>query len=210
MDPPIGGTELQGQDGRPLAQRRGLAVAALAVAVGAGLMLLGATRVWWVQVVPQPAPLRPEEIAHTGASIVPLLPALGLVALAGVGGLLATRGLGRRLVGGLISLAAAVGAILALRAIVGADPVNPAWPAVCVVGALLAGVGGGLAVRFGVRWPVMGRRYARGTPGDEPRGRSAGPSAGQGPTPSTGGDGRAPESAQLWDALDRGEDLTRD
>src|SRR5690606_2873287 len=193
--------------------RRGLTVTALAVAAGAGLVLFGASRVWWVQVVPQPAPLRPEEIAHTGASLVPMLPALGLVALAGVGGLVATRGSGRRLVGGLIGVVAAVAAILALGAIGGEEPVNPTWPAACVAGALLAGAGGGLAVRHGARWPVMGGRYTRGTPraGVRPRPADALP-AGQDPTSSPEGEHRPPgtTSVQLWDALDRGEDLTRD
>ena len=82
--------------------RRGLTAAVVGTAIGAGLMLLGATRVWWVQTVPQPAPLRPQEIVHTGASLAPVLPALGWVALAGAGGLIATRGSVRRLVGGLL------------------------------------------------------------------------------------------------------------
>ncbi|MBX6750041.1 MAG: Trp biosynthesis-associated membrane protein, partial [Micromonosporaceae bacterium] len=119
-----------------MTERRGLTVVVLAVAAGAGLVLLGASRVWWVEVVPRPAPLRPEEIAHTGGSLAPLLPALGLVALAAAGGLLATRGVARRLVGALLTMVA-LGVVVAVAgALRGA---GPAWPAACLVGAVLVG-----------------------------------------------------------------------
>jgi hypothetical protein len=48
-----------------------------------------------------------------------------------------------------------------------------------------------LAVRDGARWPVMGSRYARADA--QPR---------QAQT--------TPADPQLWDAIDRGEDPTRD
>ena len=63
-----------------MAGRRRLAVAVVAIAAGAGLVLLGASRTWWVETVLQPAPLRPQELVHTGASLAPVLPALGFVA----------------------------------------------------------------------------------------------------------------------------------
>jgi len=177
--------------------RKGLTAAVLVVAVGAGLVLWGASQVWWIQTVPQPAPLRPQDIAHTGGSLAPALPALGLVALAGAGGLLATRGIGRRLVGGLL-LAVALGVVVLVVGALG--PVGLGWPLACLGGALLAGAGGALAVKDGGRWPVMGSRYGRGTP-------AAAPDPAEKPVmkPSAGRD----TSAELWDALERGEDPTR-
>jgi Tryptophan-associated transmembrane protein (Trp_oprn_chp) len=196
--------------------RRGLATAVLGVAVGAGLVLLGASRVWWLETVPQPAPLRPEEIVHIGSSLAPALPALGAVALAGAGGLLATRGIARRLVGGLLVATAAGAAVLVIGVL--GRPVGPGWPIACLIGAVLVGAGGALAVRDGDRWPVMGSRYARGAPAPEQR-PDAAEAAGRGlpeqdpPAANDPSDGRRPgrrDSSELWDALDRGEDLTRD
>jgi LPXTG-motif cell wall-anchored protein len=213
-----------------MTDRRGLTVAVLAVAAGAGLVLLGASRVWWVEVVPRPAPLRPEEIAHTGSSLAPLLPALGLVALAGAGGLLATRRAARRLVGALLGVVAVALVVTVAGAIRGAGPV---WPAACLAGAALIGLAGGLAVGYGGRWPEMGARYRRNRP-DAARagatqesgaeGAPAGGDVGAGPSgPATVGAvdattvGRtgAPttphlSTAELWDAVDRGDDPTRD
>lgn len=139
--------------------RRGLTIAVVGVIVGAGLVLLGASRVWWQETVPRPAPLRPEEIAHTGASLAPVLPALGLVALAGAGGLLATRGIARRLVGGLL-VAAGVGMVAAVLGQLG-DPVRFGWPLACLTGAVVVGGAGVVTLRHGHRWPVMGSQYAR-------------------------------------------------
>src|SRR5262245_24642229 len=98
--------------------RRGLATTVAGVAVGAGLVLLGAAQVWWLETVPQPAPLRPQEVLHTGASLAPALPALRAVALAAAGGVLATRGIARRLVGGLL-IATAIGAALLVIGVLG-------------------------------------------------------------------------------------------
>jgi hypothetical protein len=220
-------------------ERRGLTLAVLAVAAGAGVVLFGATRVWWVEVVPRPAPLRPEEIAHTGASLAPLLPALGLVALAGAGGLLATQGMARRLVGALLGVVAVAVAVAVVTAWSGA---NPVWPAACLLGAGVVAAAGVAAVRYGGRWPGMGARYRRNQPRAS-RGGASQEVAGAG-SPTPGGDagaglsGRATpsarvtsevattgsgatagesavsasrlSSAELWDAVDRGDDPTRD
>lgn len=172
-------------------------VAVLGVAAGAGLVLLGASRTWWVEVVPRAAPLRPEEIGHTGGSLAPLLPALGLVALAAAGGLLATRGIARRLVGVLLAVVAVAVVVLVLQAL--ANPVVLGWPIACLGGALLVGAAGALAVRDGDRWPVMGSRYGRGA--SLPGGSPDAPAAQKQPA--------ADSSAALWDALERGEDPTR-
>lgn len=221
--------------------RRGLTVAVLTVAAGAGLVLFGASRVWWVEVVSRPAPLRPEEIAHNGSSLAPLLPALGLVALAGAGGLLATRAWARRLVGALLGVVAVGVVVAVVGALRGAGPV---WPAVCLLGALLIGAAGALAVGYGGRWPEMGARYRRNRPyaasagaspgtagasqgasGARPHAPSAGGDAGGSPggpatsgaatTSGVAGESSVPASprlsaAELWDAVERGEDPTRD
>jgi LPXTG-motif cell wall-anchored protein len=210
-----------------MTDRRGLTVAVLAVAAGAGLVLLGASRVWWVEVVPRPAPLRPEEIAHTGSSLAPLLPALGLVALAGAGGLLATRRAARRLLGALLGVVAVAVVVTVAGALRGAGPL---WPAACLVGAVLIGVAGGLAVGYGGRWPEMGARYRRNQPdaaragaSQGPDGSTAGGDVGAGPSgtatvgavgATAAGQTGAPASprlsaAELWDAVDRGDDPTR-
>jgi len=169
--------------------RPGLAVVTVAMALGGGLVLLGATRTWSSESVPQPPPLSAQLVVHTGASLAPALPALGVVAIAGAGGLLATRGPVRRLVGGLL-VAAALGALALVVRVLADGGVGAGWPVACLLGACLFGAAAVVAVRDGGRWPVMGSRYGRSAP------RPGG-------VPQT-----APAHPELWDALDRGEDPT--
>ncbi|MCA2212338.1 Trp biosynthesis-associated membrane protein [Jidongwangia harbinensis] len=144
---------------------RRLPHAVIAVLAGAGLALYAATRTWSVRLTERPglSDLRAEA---TGAAEMPWLPALALVALAGAGAMLATRGTVRRALGVLL---VAGGAGLVLSAIVARAGLDPGaagaaatiWPAACVLGGALVGLGGLGAVRHGRHWPVMGARYER-------------------------------------------------
>lgn len=181
--------------------RRALAYTVVVCLAGAGLALYGVTRAWSVVVTERPG-LSDLRAARTGADVLPWLPALALVGLAGAGALLATRGRMRRVVGGLL---AAVGLTTAVGAVIGRVGLDPGaagargvgWPAACVLGGALIAAGGWQAVRRGHRWPAMGARYER---------RSSGP-AGAPP----GGQSRAAgpvDTRAAWDALDRGDDPT--
>jgi len=181
------------------AGRRALAYAVLLCLAGAGLAVFAATRTWAVELTTRAAPLPSAQVTRSGGDLLPWLPALALVGLAGAGAVLASRGIGRRLVGGLLVLVGVGVAAGGAEGGFGADPgeVRVAWPLLCVLGGLLvAGAGVVTAVR-GPRWPAMGARYER---------------AGAGPAESSlvadGGrvDGR--RTAAAWDALDRGEDPT--
>jgi hypothetical protein len=157
-----------------------------AVVVGAALLLLVSSRVWLVEIQARPAPLPPVEVKRTGAALVPALPALALVALAGAGGLLATRGLARMVVGALLALAA-LGEIVALAGHLG----QSGWVALGLAGALLVAAGGAVTLWRGGGWPAMGSRYDR---------------AEAGPAPAP--DNAEESDAAIWDAMDRGEDPT--
>jgi hypothetical protein len=163
--------------------------------VGAGLALFASTRTWVVEVTVRPAPLAPARVPRTGGELLPWLPALALVGLAGTGAVPATRGLLRRLVGVVLALAGlglglAAGAGLRLGT-VGAPA---GWPALCLLGGLLLLTGGGTTVLSGHRWPAMGARYERR------RAQRSGGAA------TASGQGRG--ATEVWDALDRGEDPT--
>ena len=95
--------------------RRSFAVALLLGLAGGGLAIYGATRTWSVQVIVRPG-LPDLRTARTGADDFPLLIGLALVALAGAGALLATRGVIRRVLGGLLAV---VGAGVILQALTG-------------------------------------------------------------------------------------------
>lgn len=157
-------------------------VAVAACVIGAGLALFAVSRTWLEVVSVRPAPLPPVHELKTGSALYPWLPALGLVALAGAGALLATRGLVRAAVGVLLLLCG-------FGLIAGAAGHLPGgWPVTTALGGLLVAGAGGLALARGRRWPALGARY------DRPAGATA----------------RAPKSgAELWDALDRGDDPTR-
>lgn len=185
--------------------RRQLTYAVLLCLAGAGLALFAATRTWSVEVTVRPAPLSNVVVRHPGGDLLPWLPALALVALAATGALLATRGGGRRLVGGLlllVGLGVAAGGGYGLVGAGGGDT-STAWPLLCGLGGLLAAVAGGLTAGWGHTWPAMGARYERVRAGTAGAGPVGSPGA-----ESTGGrvDGRRTVAA--WDALDRGEDPT--
>ncbi|GIG89977.1 hypothetical protein Pen02_49130 [Plantactinospora endophytica] len=168
--------------------------------LGAGLAVFAATRTWSVELTARPAPLPPDRVTRTGGDLLPWLPALALVGLAAAGAVLGTRGVGRRLVGGLLAACGIGVAVGAGYAGFGTgDEVGPGWPLLCVLGGLLAGAAGGFTALRGGGWPVMGARYERSRP--VPAGRETTALAPDGRL-----DGRRTTAA--WDALDRGEDPT--
>ncbi|MEU1886234.1 Trp biosynthesis-associated membrane protein [Micromonospora sp. WMMD987] len=176
--------------------RRELTYAVLLCLAGAGLACWAATRTWAVEVLARGAlPAARQE--RSGAELLPWLPALGLVALAGGGAVLATRGRVRRSLGGLVALlglAVAAGAGYGLTADLGVE-VHRRWPALCLLGGLVAAGGGLLTARRGGHWPAMGARYERPA-------RTGGPARPDGRPIADRG------TREAWDALDRGEDPT--
>ncbi|GAA5196651.1 hypothetical protein GCM10023322_66080 [Rugosimonospora acidiphila] len=178
-------------------ERRGLTKAVLGCAAGAALALLAASRTWAVVITRHTAPAAVVRTPHTGSALVPWLTALALVALAGAGALLATRGRSRSVVGVLLLLAGAGvlgGGVYGLATVA---HVTVVWPVLAMIGALGIGYGGFEATFHSRSWPAMGGRYERPqaprTPAeDEPQ--HTGPSR---------------SDVAMWDALDRGEDPTR-
>jgi hypothetical protein len=159
---------------------RARTLAVLACAAGAALALFAASRTWTAVVEARPAPLPAARVERTGAALHPWLTPLSLVALAGAGALLATRGRSRLAVGVLLvlcGLGVAVGAVAGARG-------DMSWPLLCLLGGTVVAAAGAVAVVRGRGWPALGARYERSAKGPVP----AGP--------------------QIWDALDRGEDPT--
>ncbi|MEU4378044.1 Trp biosynthesis-associated membrane protein [Micromonospora echinofusca] len=173
--------------------------AVLLCVAGAGLALWASTRTWAVELTARPTPLPPVRDARTGAGLLPWLPALALVGLAGGGAVLATRGRARRLLGGLLcglGVAMAAGGGYGLVAAFDGE-VARHWPALCLLGGVLATAGGLLTALRGRRWPAMGARYERRPAGDA--------------APVARGDGgrvTGRRTTEAWDAMDRGEDPT--
>ncbi len=198
-----------------MSARREFTLAVVLTAVAGVLGLLAGGRTWVDLLVVRAAPLPPVTEAVSGAAAAPLVPGLALVVLAGAVGLLATRRWGRAGIG-LVILAAGTAMAAAAAPWVGDlapgraldVAVDVGLPAGVVEvsggsGALLAVLSGSLAALLGIatlarsrRWPVMGARY------DAPAADQAAPAS------------PAPEHEPLsdratWEALDRGEDPTR-
>ena len=177
---------------------RRLAYTVLLCAGGAGLVLYGVTRTWSEIITVRPG-LSSLRAVRTGADLAPWVIGLALVALAGAGALLATRGPVRRLLGGLLALTGlgiVAGAVAGRVGLVvgSAGAGATGWPVVCVLGGLLIVLGGLSAARSGHRWPAMGARYER---------RGAAEASPAGAEVDQRVDTRA-----AWDALDRGDDPT--
>jgi uncharacterized membrane protein (TIGR02234 family) len=170
--------------------------------VGAVLCLVGSGMSWGTA---QRADLVNTEVAVSGGDLVPVARATGLLALAAVVAVHATRRWGRRLVGGLLAVAGA--AVVAQTSVVARElqqnvvgqlessaggevaSAGPAWggPVVMAAGGAAVAASGMLLTGLGARWPSMGARYERRAatrPASETSERAA------------------------WDALDRGEDPT--
>lgn len=196
------------------------AVALVATALGGGLALLSAGRPWVTARVERPRPLPMLSVELTGRTVEAAVPGLAFVALAGLVALLATRGIVRRVVGGMIALsglglivAAAAGVdpaahrlrelVRAARTGVVLDAAAPirishhvVWPALSIAGGLLV-LGGGLLATFGrAGWAGLGRRY------EAPLGARTDAGPGSAKTEPAGND------LALWKSLDRGEDPT--
>lgn len=172
---------------------RGLKAALLGCLVSAALILFGAAQVW----VNVAYPDRPRSL--TGGDLVASLTTWGLLALAGVVAIAATRRWGRIPVGGALVAAGAyvtavtVDAIRNVEIDVVADAVlrrltvSPtaldltAWPYVVLCGGVLLAATGVLVAARGPRWAGLSTKY------DAPN---------------------EPKDGDLWDALDRGEDPT--
>jgi uncharacterized membrane protein (TIGR02234 family) len=200
--------------------RRSYLLTLLACLAGAGLALYAGTRVWSLQVVSRPG-MSDLRSARTGADIEPWVIGLALVALAGTGALLATRGRLRRGLGGLLTL---VGLGVATGAVVGragldagrAGAGGTVWPVACAVGGAIIALGGLTAARRGHLWPGMSARYERRpvppprtdqAAGSEPL-ATAGLKRGEGSGSTPPRDDSAPDHRATWDALDRGDDPT--
>ncbi|AVZ72475.1 TIGR02234 family membrane protein [Streptomyces lunaelactis] len=191
--------------------RRSLAAALFLGAVGAVVVLLASGRTWAEGTAAVGGGSLP--LGADGGDVTGVPTALAIVGLAALVAVFAVRRAGRLLVSALLALS---GAGAALAAFLGASDsaaldekaaqttgdaaatvdalTHSAWPYVTVAGGLLILLAGLLALRYGKQWPAMSGRYERdGTP----RPRKA---------PVVDPD--RPED--LWKALDRGEDPTRE
>jgi hypothetical protein len=207
-----------------LSVRGQLVRAVVATTAGAVLLLWAVTRQWAVEVASRPAPLHPLRTVHTGTDLVPWVPALALIALAGAGALVATRAAGRVMVSALLVVAGAGSALgsgyglLAARRLTGSASV--AWPLVGVVGGVVVAVAGWYSLRRCRSWPTMGSRYETPTARaatTEPDGGDAATEPAETrlerpevPRRLTGRRRAAVEDdpATMWDALDEGHDPT--
>jgi Tryptophan-associated transmembrane protein (Trp_oprn_chp) len=163
-----------------LRSRRGFVLVVVACAVASAVVLFAASRTWSHVVTQRPAPFPPITARRTGASLEPWLPALGIVGLAGAGALVALRGRLRALLGILLILVGLATAVLSLTT-------ASLWPAVCAAGGVLIALAGLATATNHKAWPAMGARYER---------------------PSAKTERKPVSQAELWDALDRGEDPT--
>ncbi|WP_455361937.1 TIGR02234 family membrane protein [Streptomyces sp. SYSU K21746] len=193
--------------------RRSVAAALLLGAVGAAVVLLASGQTWAEGSAAVGGGTLPLEADGRDVTGVPA--ALAVVGLAALVAVFAVRRAGRVLVGALLALSGAGAAVAAFLGASDSDALNAeaartaadstatvdalshtAWPFVSAAGGLLILLAGLLALRYGKNWPAMSGRYERdGTP----RARRAA---------RTAVDPERPE--ELWKALDRGEDPTRE
>ncbi len=184
------------------AERRSSLWPTLATGIGGAALAAVASTKDWARAAGSAAGLH-THAAATGSQSAPLAAALALVALAGWGVVLVSRGRARQavavlgLLASLGSLAATVAAVRQVR-VDAAEALGGAvtgdvrlagltgWYWAAALGALLSAVAFAVAVRAARQWPAMGAKY------DAPTGRVA-PSPGE---------------QDMWRALDEGHDPT--
>ena len=196
--------------------RRSLALMLLLTVLGAAVVLLAAGQTWaHGSVAFQATRLK---VSASGSETSGLPGALALVALAAAVAVFTVRGVGRAVVGALLALAGAGVAVTALVAATGDGALDSKaaravgltkatatgvdhtlWPWVGALGGVLLLLGGLLVLARGRDWPGMSSRYdAPGKATGRPRGAAAKRATPDQETP-----------ADLWKAMDRGEDPTR-
>lgn len=193
--------------------RRSLAAGLLLGAAGATVVLLASGRTWAEGRAAVGGGTLP--LSADGRDVTGLPAALAVVGLAALVAVFAVRGAGRLLVAGLLAVSGLGAGLSAYAGASDSDALDEkaaqatgntaatvdalshtAWPYLTAAGGLLILLAGLLALRYGRHWPAMSGRYERdGTP----RPRKA---------PRTAPDPDRPED--LWKALDRGEDPTRE
>ena len=168
-------------------------------ALGCVLVLVAAGRAWVTNVRGAGTGV---VAAPTGGDLSPVLTPLALAGLAGVVAVLATKGIGRRVIGVLLALCGVGAGFGAWQAAGGSGVLSwlrernvmrvtgaiewdavAFWPVVCGLGAAMMVAGGVVAVVRGGGWARMSARYTREPP------------------PAT-------DDRSMWDALDRGDDPT--
>jgi uncharacterized membrane protein (TIGR02234 family) len=199
----------------PAPDRRSLALMLLFAVAGAAVVLLAAGRTWSRgEVAFQTSALH---VSATGSQTTGLPSALALVGLAAAVAVFAVRGLGRRLIGGLLALSGAAvagacftaatgsaaldhraAAAVGLTSATATHVTHAAWPWAGALGGVLLFLAGLLVIARGRDWPGMSSRYEA----PERRRVGAGPSA----TRAAARPDATP--ADYWKALDRGEDPT--
>jgi uncharacterized membrane protein (TIGR02234 family) len=185
------------------------AAALVAQVVGAAAVLLIATREWQTITTVRAHPFADDVVGVSGRTVDGAVTALALVALAGVVAIIATKGIARRVIGGLV---AASGVALVWRIIIAIPAVDAArardlvraahpqvagaphvtthvvWGVLSLLGAVLVLVAGLLTAVRGGQWAGLSARYDR---------REIDPEQ-----------ARARADASLWTALERGDDPT--
>nr|WP_042453491.1 TIGR02234 family membrane protein [Streptacidiphilus jiangxiensis] len=204
---------------RTKAGRRSLAVTLLFAVAGATLLLVAAGQTWVSGQVQAQGVTR--TVVAKGSEVTGVPGAMALVGLASVVAVFAVRGRARRLLGGLVALAGVGAVAAAVSAALGSDSrvlddkaarsvgladvaagllTHTAAPWLAVLGGALVLAAGALTVLRGAAWPGMSARY------DAPAGKrgKASPSR----SGAASGAAAAQTPADLWKALDRGEDPT--
>jgi uncharacterized membrane protein (TIGR02234 family) len=190
--------------------RRELRLAVLLCLLGSAVVLLAAAQTWVTVDEPGRLTIAAVPSLVSGTEVTGLVRPLGIVGLAGVLALAATRSWGRVVVGALLAAAGAgviVNVALALHrglatdlAVFSYGPAPPAvhqhrtWAVVTLVGGVLLAAAGLLVALRGRRWVALSSSYEPPTAGQEP------PAATEPGSPLT--------EKGAWDALDRGDDPT--
>ncbi len=188
---------------------KAFAAALAAQIVGAGAVLLIATRTWQTIRTAREHPFTDDVVSVSGRTVDGAVTALALVALAGVVAVIATKGGARRVIGALVAAsgvaliwrtASAMPAVDATRArelvraahpqVAGTPHVatHPGWAVLSLAGAVLVVAAGLLIAWRGARWAGLSARYERAPVDPE--------------------QARARADASMWTALERGDDPT--
>jgi len=170
--------------------RRAITMAILAGMASAGIGIFAVARTWQEETVTRPYPLPDEIVTVAGTAVVPWALPAGMVGLAGAIALVATTGVPRRVV---TLLLAGAGAVMAASGAFGLAQTPGLWPVVTAACGTAVVIVAGWAWSRCREWPHMSARYDRPT---------------ESATVVSFDDN--PDPALLWDALDRGEDPTRE
>ena len=142
-----------------MTRKREYATVLLVLAIAGGIAWWAFGRTWRIETIPSDGLTAAKDIEYTGRLLYPYASFIGIVALASVAGILATRKYGRIIIGVLLAILAGSAAVQLIT-----DSGPTGWALIAEIALIVITIAGAATVVRGGSWPMFGSKYERTKP----------------------------------------------